>query len=97
MSETLIDKKKRVLKAAEKGVDELIKVLEEPIVTHGEEDLSADKMKNAASAKRLAFEDAIAMLAKIEEEQLRIEESGKEVVVAFSGVEGRAKKQGSGR
>jgi hypothetical protein len=97
MSETLIDKKRRVLKAAEKGVDELIKVLEEPIVTHGEEDLSADKMKNAASAKRLAFEDAIAMLTKIEEEQTRIDEIGKEVPASFSGVEGRAKKPGNGK
>lgn len=97
MSETLIDKKRRVLKAAEKGVDELIKVLEEPIVTHGEEDLSADKMKNAASAKRLAFEDAIAMLTKIEEEQTRIDEAGREMPVSFSGVEGRVKKQGNGK
>jgi hypothetical protein len=97
MSEALIDKKRRVLRAAEKGVDELIKVLEEPIVTHGEEDLSADKMKNAASAKRLAFEDAMSMIEQIEKEQLRIDEIGKESGPSFSGVEGRAKKSGNGK
>jgi hypothetical protein len=69
MSETLKDKKNRLLAAAEKGVDELIKVLEEPIITNAEEDLSADKLKNAAQAKKLAFLDAIEMLQKIQQER----------------------------
>lgn len=69
MSEALKDKKNRLLLAAEKGVDELIKVLEEPIITNAEEDLSADKLKNAAQAKKLAFLDAIEMLQKIQQER----------------------------
>lgn len=80
MSEGLKDKKNRVLVAAEKAVDELIKVLEMPILTSSEEDLTADKMKNAASAKRLAYEDAIYMLEKIEMERGKIEEGPVPVV-----------------
>lgn len=74
MSEDLKQKKVRLLTAGEKAVDELIKVLELPIVTMAEDDLTADKMKNAAAAKRLAYEDAIYMLEKIELERGKIEE-----------------------
>jgi hypothetical protein len=69
MSEDLKSKRERVLLASEKAVDELIKVLEHPIVTTGEDDLSADKMKNAASAKKLALLDALEMLDTIESER----------------------------
>jgi len=63
------DKRREILDAGRKAVDELIKVLRDPILTGGDTDLSADKMKTAAAAKRLAFEDALAMLSKIEEEE----------------------------
>jgi hypothetical protein len=63
------DKRNEILDAGLKAVDELIKVLRDPIITGMEDDLSADKMKSAAAAKRLAFEDALAMLTKIEEER----------------------------
>ena len=56
MPTDLKEKKKRVLEAAELAVEELINVLKEKIVSF-EDDLSADKMKNAAAAKRLAFEN----------------------------------------
>jgi hypothetical protein len=62
-----MSKKIELIEAAKIAVDELIKVLKEPIITHAED----DKLKNAASAKRLAFEDAIYMLGKIEEEENR--------------------------
>jgi hypothetical protein len=81
MSEDLKSKKKKLLEAAEKGVDELIKVLKEPILTQGEEDISADKMKNAAQAKKLAFFDALEMLQKIEDEKNRMTEA-----TALSGI-----------
>ena len=64
-----MSKKVEILKAAMLAIDELIKVLKEPIITHAEDDLTADKLKNAASAKKLAFDDALAMLHKIEEEE----------------------------
>lgn len=66
-----MSKKIELINAAKIAVDELIKVLREPIITHAEDDISADKLKNAASAKRLAFEDALYMLGKIDEEENR--------------------------
>jgi hypothetical protein len=64
-----MSKKIEILEAGKKAIDELIKVLKEPIITHAEDDLTADKLKNAASAKKLAFDDALSMLHKIEEEE----------------------------
>ena len=87
------DTKIRIIEAGKKAINELIKVLEQPIITHAEDDISADKMKNAASAKRLAFEDAMFMLLKIdEEENKRSETPIAEVTLGKSGfAEGRAK------
>jgi len=77
-----MSKKVEILQAAKLAIDELIKVLKEPIITHAEDDITADKMKNAASAKKLAFDDALAMLHKIEEletdkDQVEIIDAGK--------------------
>ena len=60
--------KKRIIDSGYKAVEELIKVAEERIVTHAEDDLSADKLKNAAQAKKLAIMDAFEILKRIEEE-----------------------------
>lgn len=62
-------KRIEILDAGLVAVDELIKVLRDPILTGSTEDLTADKMKTAAAAKRLAFDDALAILTKIEEER----------------------------
>jgi len=97
MLENLKDKKDRVLRAAEKSVDELIKVLEQPIVNYSiDDDLSADKMKNAAAAKRLAFEDALSILERIDAERAKESESEVKVIVSGNGgfAEGRAKNNG---
>lgn len=63
-------KKEELLQAAEESIDHLISVLKEKIIT-GEkgEDLSADKLKNAAAAKKQSFMDALEILKKIEEER----------------------------
>ena len=67
---TVKDRKKNVLNAAKIAVDELIKVLEEPILDGTNSDpLGAEKMKTAAQAKRVAFEDALAILERMEEEE----------------------------
>lgn len=95
MSNDLIERKKKVLNAARKAVDELIQVLNDNIIGNDENDLSADKMKNAAAAKRLAFDDAIHILNRIEDEENRMDEAmnpGKKV--DFSGVESKAKSNG---
>ena len=89
-----MSKKVEILEAAKVAIDELIKVLREPIITHMEDDISADKLKNAASAKRLAFDDALNMLAKIEEEENRANNTSTEVTAGTGGfAEGRAKKK----
>jgi len=98
MSEDLRKKRERLLKAAEKGIDELINILESPIGSL-DGDLAADKMKNAAAAKRLAFEDALSILQGIEDERTKIEEGPvTEVTLGASGfAEGRSKKQNGRR
>lgn len=69
ISETIL----RVIAAGEKAVDELIKVAEEKIITgHKDDDLAADRLKNAAATKRLAIEDAFAILQRIENEREKI-------------------------
>ena len=65
--------KKKIIDSGYKAVEELIKVAEEKIVTHMDDDLSADKLKNAAAAKKLAIMDAFEILKRIEEEHNIIE------------------------
>ena len=87
-----MSKKIEILEAAKVAIDELIKVLKEPIITRSEDDISADKLKNAASAKRLAFEDALNMLQKIEEEENKSNNIVATVTAGTGGfAEGRAK------
>jgi len=69
----ITDLKRRIIDSGYKAVEELIKVAEEKIVTHLEDDLSADKLKNAAAAKKLAIMDAFEILKRVEEESNIIE------------------------
>jgi hypothetical protein len=69
----ITDLKKRIIDSGYKAVEELIKVAEERIVTHADDDLSADKLKNAAQAKKLAIMDAFEILKRVEEENNIIE------------------------
>ena len=67
MSEEL---KNQIIEAGYKAVKELIKVAGEKIVTgNKDDDLAADKLKNAAATKKLAIEDAFTMLSRIESEK----------------------------
>ena len=61
--------KKNIIQAARKAVEELIKVAEEKIITNTEDDVSADRLKNAAATKKLAIFDAFEILQKIQEEE----------------------------
>ena len=68
------DKKERIINAAYKAVDELIKVAEEKIIKPDPDDeLAADRLKNAAATKKLAIFDAFAILEKIELEKEKID------------------------
>ena len=51
--------RKNIIQAGRKAVDELIKVAEEKIITNTEDDVSADRLKNAAATKKLAIFDHI--------------------------------------
>lgn len=85
--------KKNIIAAGQKAVDELIKVAEEKIVDSGD-DITADRLKNAAATKKLAIFDAFEILSRIEEEENLLNEKPKEVKEerTFKGfAEGRSK------
>ncbi len=69
--------KKNIIQAGQKAVDELIKVAKEPIVD-SDDDISADRLKNAAATKKLAIFDAFEILTRIEEEERLMEDKPKE-------------------
>jgi hypothetical protein len=79
--------KSNIIQAGHKAVLELIKVAEEAILDNGDDDLSADKLKNAAATKKLAIFDAFEILSRIEEEQRILDDKPKEetTVTAFKG------------
>ena len=58
-------------------MDELIKVAKEEIVD-SDEDISADRLKNAAATKKLAIFDAFEILNRIEEEKNILEDKPSE-------------------
>tara|TARA_R100000541_G_C1881960_1_gene82435 strand:- start:480 stop:755 length:276 start_codon:yes stop_codon:yes gene_type:complete len=64
--------KKSIIQAGHIAVDELIKVAKEPIVDSGD-DITADRLKNAAATKKLAIFDAFEILNRIQEEQNLLE------------------------
>lgn len=85
--------KQSIIAAGHKAVLELIKVAEEAILDNGEDDLSADKLKNAAATKKLAIFDAFEILNRIEEEARMLEEieKGPSNIVFKGFAEGRSK------
>ena len=83
-----------IIQAGQKAVEELIKVAEEKIVTGSEDDISADRLKNAAATKKLAIFDAFEILTRIQIEEDILNEKPKEVKEqkVFKGfAEGRSK------
>ena len=64
--------KKNIIQAGHKAVEELIKVAREEIVD-SDEDISADRLKNAAATKKLAIFDAFEILTRIQEEESLLE------------------------
>ena len=56
--------KESIILAGQKAVVELIKVAEEAIIDSGD-DITADRLKNAAATKKLAIFDAFEILQRI--------------------------------
>ena len=85
--------KKNIIQAGRKAVDELIKVAEEKIITNTDDDVSADRLKNAAATKKLCIMDAFEILQRIEEEEniLNGIDKPKEVKTFKGFAEGRSK------
>ena len=85
--------KKRIIQAGHKAVEELIKVAKEKIV-ETEDDVSADRLKNAAATKKLAIFDAFEILNRIQEEEDMLNGITKEEVKSksFSGFAERRSK-----
>lgn len=85
--------KKKIIQAGQKAIEELIKVAKEKIVD-SDDDVSADRLKNAAATKKLAIMDAFEILTKIQLEEELLSEKPKEVKVekTFKGfAEGRSR------
>jgi|TARA_E500000318_G_scaffold98016_1_gene99042 hypothetical protein len=62
--------KEQIIKAGERAVMQLIKVAKEDIIKYDAEDeLAADRLKNAAATKKLAIFDAFEILKRIEDEK----------------------------
>ena len=64
--------KRSIIQAGHKAVEELIKVAKEAIVDSGD-DITADRLKNAAATKKLAIFDAFEILNRIQEEENLLE------------------------
>ena len=82
-----------IIQAGHIAVEELIKVAKEATINTAD-DISADRLKNAAATKKLAIFDAFEILNRIEEEKNLLEEKPKEVKkeTVFRGfAEGRSK------
>ena len=85
--------KESIIAAGQKAVEELIKVAKEKIVD-SDDDVSADRLKNAAATKNLAIFDAFEILNRIQQEEDMLNEKPKEVKEqkTFKGfAEGRSK------
>ena len=85
--------KKKIIQAGQKAVEELIKVAKEKIVD-SDDDVSADRLKNAAATKKLAIFDAFEILSRLEAEEALLNEKPAEVKEekSFRGfAEGRSK------
>ena len=70
--------KKLIIQAGHRAVEELINVAKEKIITNTEDDVSADRLKNAAATKKLAIFDAFEILNRIQDEQDMLDGKAKE-------------------
>jgi len=78
--------KKSIIQAGHRAVEELIKVAKEAIVD-SDDDISADRLKNAAATKKLAIFDAFEILNRIEEEERILDNKPKkEIEISSFGV-----------
>ncbi len=84
--------KRSIIQAGHIAVEELIKVAKEAIIDTAD-DISADRLKNAAATKKLAIFDAFEILDRIQAEENLVEgKQPEEKEKVFKGfAEGRSK------
>lgn len=75
--------KQDIIDAGRVAVDELIKVAKEPIVD-SDDDITADRLKNAAATKKLAIFDAFEILQRIQDEEDMLNDKPKKETKADS-------------
>ena len=72
----LKETKLKIIQAGYRAVEQLIKVAKEDIIKPDlDDELAADRLKNAAATKKLCIMDAFEILSKIEGEKEAIEMS----------------------
>tara|TARA_R100001440_G_scaffold58606_1_gene78410 strand:- start:1463 stop:1741 length:279 start_codon:yes stop_codon:yes gene_type:complete len=72
--------KVQIINAGRKAVEQLIKVAKEDIIKPDPEDeLAADRLKNAAATKKLAIFDAFEILSKIDMEEQELNQEEKNI------------------
>ena len=83
----------RIIKAGQEAVEQLIKVAKEEIITGDPEDeLAADRLKNAAATKKLAIFDAFEIMSRIESEKESLNESSDKKEISKQGFAERRSK-----
>jgi hypothetical protein len=85
--------KSNIIRAGYRAVKELIRVAEEKIITNDPDDeIAADRLKNAAATKKLAIFDAFEILTRIENEKNIMEDKPVKEKENFSGFAERRSK-----
>lgn len=78
--------KSSIIQAGYTAVNELIEVAKEKIIIGDpDEDLAADRLKNAAATKKLAIFDAFEILTRLEAEKNMMENKPVDKSAGFSG------------
>ena len=78
--------KSNIIQAGYKAVHELIRVAEEEIIVEDSDDeLAADRLKNAAATKKLAIFDAFEILSRVETEKNILEDKPTDKKEIFGG------------
>ena len=92
---TVNELKQSIIDAGTRAVEQLVKVAKEEIIKPDPEDeLAADRLKNAAATKKLAIFDAFEILNRIEleREALEMSEKGEDSIETKQGFAERRSK-----
>tara|TARA_Y100000385_G_scaffold276038_1_gene321287 strand:- start:200 stop:475 length:276 start_codon:yes stop_codon:yes gene_type:complete len=85
--------REKIIQAGQEAVEQLIKVAKEEIITGDPEDeLAADRLKNAAATKKLAIFDAFEIMSRIESEKESLNESSDKKEISKQGFAERRSK-----